>query len=68
MRKALPAWGRVLARGGAVALAYNRHTTPVDDVRAILVKHGLEIVGEDMNVRHRVDASIDRDIALARKA
>ncbi len=68
LRKALPAWGRVLARGGAVALAYNRHTTPVDDVRAILVKHGLEIVGEDMNVRHRVDASIDRDIALARKA
>lgn len=51
-----------------MALAYNRHTTPADDVRAILEEHGLTSVGEDSNFRHRVDASIDRDIALARKA
>ncbi|QEU11406.1 TRM11 family SAM-dependent methyltransferase [Dermabacter vaginalis] len=68
LRKALPAWSRVLARGGAVALAYNRHTTPADDVHAIVEEHGFELRGEGMNFRHRVDASIDRDIALARKA
>ena len=68
LRNALPAWTRVLARGGSVALAYNRHTTSADDVHAILREHGLTSVGEDSNFRHRVDASIDRDIALARKA
>ncbi|UEB90219.1 TRM11 family SAM-dependent methyltransferase [Dermabacter jinjuensis] len=68
LRNALPAWTRVLARGGSVALAYNRHTTSTDDVHAILKEHGLTSAGEDCNFRHRVDASIDRDIALARKA
>lgn len=68
LRNALPAWTRVLARGGSVALAYNRHTTSADDVHAILREHGLTSAGEDSNFRHRVDASIDRDIALARKA
>lgn len=68
LRNALPAWTRVLARGGAMALAHNRHTTPAEDMRAILEEHGLVTIGEEMSFRHRVDASIDRDIALARKA
>lgn len=64
---ALPAWRQVLAPGGALALAINRHTAPPDEVRRVLDEHGFEALETDERFRHRVDASIDRDVVLARR-
>ena len=54
---------------GAVGLAINRHVAPRDDVTDLLGRHGLTVVdqGGYGGLRHRVDASIDRDIVVARK-
>ncbi|MCH8613337.1 TRM11 family SAM-dependent methyltransferase [Arsenicicoccus dermatophilus] len=67
--RALPGWLRALRTGGAIGLAVNRHVAPVDDTRALLERHGLTVVDHDGygGLRHRVDASIDRDIVVARK-
>nr|WP_246242633.1 SAM-dependent methyltransferase [Flexivirga aerilata] len=71
--RALPEWTRVLRTGGAMGLSYNRHVAPRDDLTALLAAHGLSVAdehgaGEDPDAfRHRVDASIDRDLVVARK-
>ena len=67
--EALPGWVRALRTGGAVGLAINRHVAPRDDVTDLLGRHGLTVVdqGGYGGLRHRVDASIDRDIVVARK-
>ncbi|TWP34389.1 TRM11 family SAM-dependent methyltransferase [Leekyejoonella antrihumi] len=67
---ALPGWTRILRAGGAVGLSYNRHVAPQDELADLLRANGLECVqgpGYD-DLRHRVDASIDRDLIVARKA
>ncbi|WP_409483369.1 TRM11 family SAM-dependent methyltransferase [Arsenicicoccus dermatophilus] len=66
---ALPGWLRALRTGGAIGLAVNRHVAPVEDTHALLERHGLTVVDQDGygGLRHRVDASIDRDIVVARK-
>ncbi|MBB2890904.1 SAM-dependent methyltransferase [Flexivirga oryzae] len=67
--RALPGWLRTLRTGGAVGLSYNRHVAPREDLAALLVTHGLDPVDETPDAfRHRVDASIDRDLIVARKA
>lgn len=69
IEQALPGWVRVLRSGGAIGLSFNRHVSPRDDLAALLVGHGLDVVtgpGYD-DLRHRVDASIDRDLIVARK-
>lgn len=66
--RALPHWLRLLRTGGAVGLSYNRHVAPRDDLVALLSAHGLTPVdGPPDAFRHRVDASIDRDLVVARK-
>ncbi|RNI23050.1 TRM11 family SAM-dependent methyltransferase [Flexivirga caeni] len=66
--RALPEWVRTLRTGGAVGLSYNRHVAPRDELAALLVTHGLTLVDGDPDAfRHRVDASIDRDLLVARK-
>lgn len=69
--RALPSWSRTLRTGGAIGLSYNRHVAPPDELNLLLEQHGLEVVvppgGADA-FRHRVDASIDRDLIVARKA
>ncbi|AKU16486.1 TRM11 family SAM-dependent methyltransferase [Luteipulveratus mongoliensis] len=66
---ALPEWVRVLRTGGAVGMSYNRHVAKPGALADLLVEHGLDVVGDpdDQRFRHRVDASIDRDIIVARK-
>lgn len=67
--RALPGWTRVLRTGGAVGLSYNRHVAPRDDLAALLDSHGLTPVDTPADAfRHRVDASIDRDLIVARKS
>ncbi|UIJ34413.1 TRM11 family methyltransferase [Allobranchiibius sp. GilTou73] len=67
--QALPGWVRVLRGGGAVGLSYNRHVAPRDALDELLAEHGLQVrtgPGYD-DLRHRVDASIDRDLIVATK-
>lgn len=66
--RALPQWQRLLRTGGAVGLSYNRHVAPRDELVALLTANGLTPVdGPPEDFRHRVDASIDRDLIVARK-
>ncbi|GAB3747256.1 SAM-dependent methyltransferase [Yimella radicis] len=67
--RAMPAWIRTLRTGGAVGLSYNRHVAPAEDLALMLEQHGLIVVTDwrDSSFRHRVDASIDRDLIVARK-
>lgn len=60
---ALPGWLRTLKTGGAIGLSYNRHVAPTDDLAQLLERHGLQVVVRD-TFRHRVDASIDRDLMV----
>lgn len=77
--RALPGWVDALRTGGTIGLAYNRHVAGPEAMAEVLEAHGLTIVhGHGANgpsqghvdvdaFRHRVDASIDRDIVVARK-
>lgn len=64
---ALPGWLRTLMTGGAVGLSYNRHVAPTDDLAQLLDGHGLQVVVRE-TFRHRVDASIDRDLMVGVRA
>lgn len=64
--RALPGWVRTLRTGGAVGLSYNRHVAPREELAPLLTAHGLSPVDGDPDAfRHRVDASIDRDLIVA---
>lgn len=76
LQRALPGWHDMLRSGGTLGLAYNRHVAPPEQLAETLEDHGFEVVhGVDVAAprvaadafRHRVDASIDRDIMVARK-
>ncbi|MDF8263308.1 TRM11 family SAM-dependent methyltransferase [Luteipulveratus flavus] len=69
LESALPGWVRVLRTGGAVGMSYNRHVAAPEQLADLLERHGLTVVGDpaDDRFRHRVDASIDRDVVVARK-
>ena len=68
--RALPAWTRILRSGGAVGLSYNRHVAPPDELALLLEQYGYTVVSdlEREPFRHRVDASIDRDLIVGRKS
>lgn len=67
--RALPGWLRTLRTGGAIGLSYNRHVAPRAELAALLESHGLALAdGPEDAFRHRVDASIDRDLVVAAKA
>ncbi|YAL82235.1 TRM11 family SAM-dependent methyltransferase [Dermacoccaceae bacterium W4C1] len=70
LEEALPGWVRSLRQGGAVGLSYNRHVAPPEQLADLLSGQGLQIIGEvgEERYRHRVDASIDRDLMVATKA
>ena len=66
--RALPTWCETLRAGGAIGLSYNRHVAPRAELETLLVTHGLApVAGAADAFRHRVDASIDRDLIVARK-
>jgi hypothetical protein len=66
---ALPGWRSVLRGGGAMCLAFNTNVVDRDEVDAALAKAGLDPVEAlaDGRFAHRVDRSIQRDVALAVK-
>lgn len=65
---ALPGWLRLLRPGGAVGIAWNTHVAPREELVALLRAAGLEVHddGPWRRLRHRVDASIDRDVVVGR--
>ncbi len=68
LEAALPGWLRVLRPGGAVGLAWNTRVAPREDALAVLAAAGLEPLdhGPWRELEHRVDASIQRDVLVAR--
>ncbi len=68
LEAALPGWLRVLRPGGAVGLAWNVRVAPRADAIAVLAAAGLEPLdrGPWRELEHRVDASVQRDVLVAR--
>ncbi len=65
----LPAWRDVLKRGGALVISYNTNVISKTKVNDLLSKADLTLLDEDIynQFEHRVDASIKRDISIAKK-
>lgn len=66
---AAPGWTRLLKPGGTVGLSWNTVVAPREKLLAALAAAGLEPLDSEIYRRfvHRVDQSITRDIAVARK-
>jgi len=63
----LPAWHQVLRPGGVLALSWNTYVLSSADMADLLKAHGFEPLQDSPydQLKHRVDASILRDVALA---
>lgn len=68
LERALPAWRRLLMRGGTLAVSFNAQTLRRDRVRALMEAAGFEALsGGDYDAfEHWVEQAITRDIAVAR--
>ena len=66
---ALPAWMKVLKRGGAIGIAWNRHVAGHEKVVDLFAAHGLDVLRSEpyLSFRHVVDQSILRDVLVARR-
>jgi hypothetical protein len=69
LTEAVPGWTRLLRPGGALGLSWNTHVAKREDAAATLTAAGLEVLenGPYGRFRHRVDASITRDVLVAVK-
>lgn len=67
LAEALPVWAGQLRRGGALGLSWNTHGLAREDLLTLLEKAGLEPLdsAEWSRFSHRVDSSIQRDLAVA---
>ena len=67
LRQALPVWADLLRPGGAMALAWNRHTLARAELASLVEGSGLELrtPADDDAFVHRVDRSILRDVLVA---
>jgi SAM-dependent methyltransferase len=70
LAEALPVWVALLRPGGAVGISWNTLVAARDDLAALLVKAGLEVVTGPgyAGFAHRVDQAIVRDLIVARRA
>nr|MDT0660781.1 SAM-dependent methyltransferase [Micromonospora sp. DSM 115978] len=64
-----PVWAGLLRPGGALGLSWNTHVARREDAAAVLADAGLRIVdgAPYLDLRHRVDQAILRDVLVARK-
>jgi SAM-dependent methyltransferase len=69
LREAIPVWARQLAPGGALGLSWNTLTLTRPELADILGSAGLTLQDEGpwRELSHRVDSSIIRDVAVARR-
>lgn len=68
LEQALPGWVSLLRPGAGLGLSWNTHVAPRDEVVRLLASCGLEALdaGPWRGFAHRVDASIERDVLVAR--
>nr|WP_042185603.1 restriction endonuclease subunit M [Kibdelosporangium sp. MJ126-NF4] len=66
---AAPGWAKLLKPGGALGISWNTNVARRDDVADVLAGAGLEPVetGPYLDLKHRVDQAIIRDIVVARR-
>lgn len=66
---ALPVWARQLKHGGALGISWNTYGLTREELTKIATSAGLEPLddGPYLQLGHRVDASIFRDVFIARK-
>ncbi len=69
LARSLPTWHRWLRPGGAVCLAWNTKRAGRRDVGRVLADAGFKpvIAAGGFSMSHTVDATIDRDVILARR-
>lgn len=67
--EAVPAWVQVLKPGGVIAVSWNTRILPRHQLEQIFIHAGLKVLHTDAldNLKHAVDASITRDILVAKK-
>jgi SAM-dependent methyltransferase len=69
LTEAVPGWVRLLRPGGALGLSWNTHVARREDLAALLESAGLEPLSAPayLQLRHRVDRAITRDVLVARR-
>ena len=69
LEAAVPVWVSVLRTGGAMGVAWNTHGLSRADLATICTGAGLTVCddGPYLELAHRVDAGIRRDVLVARK-
>ncbi|MCI1748018.1 MAG: site-specific DNA-methyltransferase [Acidipropionibacterium sp.] len=67
LAEAIPVWAGQLRAGGALGLSWNTHGLSREDLLSMLTEAGLEPLDGDQwsQFSHRVDSSIQRDLAVA---
>jgi SAM-dependent methyltransferase len=67
LTEAVPGWTRLLRPGGALGISWNTLVARREDAAAVLAAAGLSVLADGPygRFRHRVDASITRDILVA---
>ena len=68
LTSALPIWRAVLRPGGAIGISWNTRVMRRDELSRLLSQHALEVCDSPgyRSFEHRVDASIQRDLIVAR--
>ncbi len=64
LEAALPVWAALLAKGGCLALSFNNLILPTEKVKQLAISAGLSLPEQEVNLTHRVDSSIVRDIVF----
>lgn len=69
IEQSIPAWTRLLKKGGVVCLAWNAFVLKREKLIQLLEKSGFQVMVSDpfQSFEHRVDQSIKRDIVVAVK-
>lgn len=69
LEAAVPGWAAVLRTGGAMGIAWNTHGLARKDLAQICTDAGLTVCddGPYLELAHRVDVGIHRDVLVARK-
>lgn len=67
--ESLDSWTTVLRPGGAMGLGFNTFTCPRADLVGLLETYDLEVAdhGPYLQLAHRVDQSINRDVVITRR-
>jgi len=70
LTSAVPIWRKALRAGGALGISWNTHVLRRDKLAELLGESGLEVCDSAAyrSFQHRVDASIERDLVVARAA